>query len=251
MNKIMLAALLASSSIASAFACTRTLYVADDKTVITGRNMDWQEDMKSNLYLFPAGMERDGASGPKSIAWTSKYGSVIVAGYEAGSTDGMNEKGLVANLLYLAIRLRNAEGERPLPVNLAPGAICARQLRDGGRGSGSLARRALLVSSPQPCRTAAPRRCTCRSPTPAATLAIFEYVDGKLVIHHGKQYNVMTNSPAFDQQLALNAYWKGIGGLTFLPGTNCAADRFARRKAARRKSILCHQASFGSVVPTG
>jgi choloylglycine hydrolase len=38
----------------------------------------------------------------------------------------------------------------------------------------------------------------------------------------------MTNSPTFDQQLALNAYWKGIGGLAFLPGTNRAADRFAR-----------------------
>lgn len=34
--------------------------------------------------------------------------------------------------------------------------------------------------------------------------AIFEYLGGKLVIHHGKQYQVMTNSPSFDQQLALN-----------------------------------------------
>ena len=38
----------------------------------------------------------------------------------------------------------------------------------------------------------------------------------------------MTNSPVYDQQLALDAYWKGIGGLTFLPGTNRAADRFVR-----------------------
>ena len=37
-------------------------------------------------------------------------------------------------------------------------------------------------------------------------------VDGKLVIHHGRQYQVMTNSPVFDQQLALNAYWQQIGG---------------------------------------
>ena len=58
--------------------------------------------------------------------------------------------------------------------------------------------------------------------------AIFEYVGGELKIHHGKQYTVMTNSPVYDQQLALNAYWKDIGGLTFLPGTNRAADRFAR-----------------------
>ena len=58
--------------------------------------------------------------------------------------------------------------------------------------------------------------------------AVLEYVGGKLVIHHGKQYVVMTNSPTYDQQLALNRYWQGIGGLTFLPGTNRAADRYAR-----------------------
>ena len=58
--------------------------------------------------------------------------------------------------------------------------------------------------------------------------AIFEYVDGKLNIHHDKSYQVMTNSPVFDQQLALDDYWKNIGGTTFLPGTNRAADRFVR-----------------------
>jgi choloylglycine hydrolase len=36
--------------------------------------------------------------------------------------------------------------------------------------------------------------------------AILEYINGKLVIHHGSQYRVMTNSPTFDQQLALNVY---------------------------------------------
>ena len=47
----------------TAIACTRTLYVGDDNTVITGRNMDWMEDMASNLWVFPAGMKRDGAAG--------------------------------------------------------------------------------------------------------------------------------------------------------------------------------------------
>ena len=47
----------------AAIACTRTLYVGDDNTVITGRNMDWEEDMSSNLWVFPAGMKRDGAAG--------------------------------------------------------------------------------------------------------------------------------------------------------------------------------------------
>src|SRR5256885_1317047 len=58
--------------------------------------------------------------------------------------------------------------------------------------------------------------------------AIVEYINGRQVIHHGREYQVMTNSPTFDQQLALNAYWKQVGGTTMLPGTNRAADRFAR-----------------------
>jgi choloylglycine hydrolase len=38
----------------------------------------------------------------------------------------------------------------------------------------------------------------------------------------------MTNSPTFDKQLALEEYWSEIGGTVMLPGTNRAADRFAR-----------------------
>ena len=57
--------------------------------------------------------------------------------------------------------------------------------------------------------------------------AIFEYIDGKLVIHHGKKYQVMTNEPSYDKQLALNDYWKNLKG-TFLPGTGEPEDRFVR-----------------------
>lgn len=58
--------------------------------------------------------------------------------------------------------------------------------------------------------------------------AILESIKGKLVIHHGPQYKVMTNSSTFVQQLALNAYWEQLGGNSFLPGTISAADRFVR-----------------------
>ena len=37
----------------------------------------------------------------KTVNWTSKYGSVIATGYDIGTCDGMNEKGLVASLLFL------------------------------------------------------------------------------------------------------------------------------------------------------
>src|SRR5699024_4222318 len=85
-----------------ASACTRVLYTGADNLVITGRSMDWNEQMQTDLCALPAGLKRSGAAGPHSIEWTSTDGSVVTAGYNAGTADGMNEKGLVANLLYLA-----------------------------------------------------------------------------------------------------------------------------------------------------
>lgn len=49
--------------------------------------------------------------------------------------------------------------------------------------------------------------------------AIFEYVKGKLVIHHGKEFQVMTDSPIYDKQLAINEYWREFDGAVMLPGT--------------------------------
>ena len=58
--------------------------------------------------------------------------------------------------------------------------------------------------------------------------AIFEYINGQLIIHEGRECQIMTNSPTYEKQITLNNYWQQIGGLTMLPGTNRAADRFVR-----------------------
>jgi choloylglycine hydrolase len=210
------------------FACTRTLYVGAAGTVITGRNMDWKEDMASNLWVFPAGIKRDGAAGPKSLQWTSKYGSVIVSGYEAGSTDGLNEKGLVANLLYLAESdYGKPEKNRPfLSISLWT-QYALDNFATVGEAVADLKTEPFTILAPT-LPNGAPASLHLAISDASGDSAIFEYVDGKLVIHHGKQYTVMTNSPVYNEQLALNEYWKGIGGLVFLPGTNRAADRFAR-----------------------
>lgn len=65
---------------------------------------------------------------------------------------------------------------------------------------------------------------------PTGNSAIFEYINGNLVIHHGRDCQVMTNSPTYDKQQTLDDYWEQIGGLVMLPGTNRATDRFVRAK---------------------
>lgn len=97
----LLVAVLLSDFTGSVEACTRVLLVAKDGTVITGRSMDWTEDLKSNMWVLPRGMKRDGMGGKNSISWESRYGSLIVSGYDIGTSEGMNEKGLVVNMLAL------------------------------------------------------------------------------------------------------------------------------------------------------
>jgi penicillin V acylase-like amidase (Ntn superfamily) len=209
-------------------ACTRTLYVGNDNTVITGRNMDWKEDMSSNLWVFPAGIQRDGAAGPKSIQWTSKFGSLIVSGYEAGTADGMNEKGLVANLLYLTESdYGKPDGQRPLLSIAAWPQFVLDSYATVAEAVDALSSEPFYILAPTlPNGAAAALHLAISDST--GDSAILEYVKGQLTIHHGKQYVVMTNSPIYSEQLALNEYWQTIGGLVFLPGTNRAADRFAR-----------------------
>lgn len=210
-----------------ALACTRVLYTAPDGTVITGRTMDWAEDMRSNLWAFPRGMERTGGGGRLTPRWRSRYGSVVVSGYDMGSADGMNEKGLVANLLYLAESdYGKAKGKPVLSISL-----WAQYVLDQ---FASVAE-AVTHLRTEPFRIVAPSFPNGKGAQLHLSLsdasgdsAILEYIDGRLVIHHGREYTVMTNSPNFDQQLALNSYWQSIGGLAFLPGTIRAADRFAR-----------------------
>ncbi|MHC3941895.1 Choloylglycine hydrolase [Paenochrobactrum sp. BZR 201-1] len=210
-------------------ACTRLVYEGNNNEVITARSMDWKVDTETNLWIFPRGMERNGETGANSLKWTSKYGSVIASAYDISTTDGMNEAGLVANILWLV------ESEYPKQDDSKPGLTIAAWAQyvldnfatveeavkemekepytivtDGVPGEERLATLHLSISDAK------------------GDSAIVEYIDGKQVIHHSNKYNVMTNSPTFDQQLALNSYWEQIGGTVMLPGTNRAADRFAR-----------------------
>lgn len=210
-------------------ACTRVVYSGPAATVLTARSMDWKEDPQSNLWIFPRGMERDGAVGEDPVRWRSKYGSVVASAYEICTTDGMNEAGLVANLLWLAeSTYPEWDGKTPalsisvwaqyLLDNFATVEEAVAAMRSGDF---------TVVSDKMPDGS---RMATLHLSISDATgdNAIFEYIDGKLRIHHGRDYTVMTNSPVFDQQLTLDDYWRKIGGLTFLPGTNRASDRFVR-----------------------
>jgi choloylglycine hydrolase len=225
-----LAAFLAASSVLlpSATPCTRAVYVGDEGLVLTGRTMDFAVPLDTNLWVFPRGMERTTPAGPQSVRWTSIYGSVVAGAYDFASTDGLNERGLSANLLWLGEASFPEPGDRPaLAVSawvqymldrFATVEEAVAFFRDDPfdvvteeiPGQGRLAVLHLSISDA------------------TGDSAIFEYTEGRLHIHHSRDYRVMTNDPPYAQQLALVSYWQQVGGETFLPGTNRAADRFVR-----------------------
>ena len=209
-------------------ACTRVVYLGKNGMIVTGRTMDWKEDLKSNIYVFPRGIERAGADKGNTIHWKSKYGSVITAGYDIGTSDGMNEKGLVANLLYLT----ESDYYRPNDTRPAMGiSIWTQYVLDNfatvDEAVKELSKETFRIDAPDMPNGAKSTLHLAISDA-SGNSAIFEYIKGKLIIHEGKEYQVMTNSPSYEQQITLNNYWQQIGGLVMLPGTNRAVDRFVR-----------------------
>lgn len=211
--------------------CTRLVYLGPDNTVITGRSMDFSIDIPANLWMFPRGMARSGQVGANSITWVSKYGSVVASSWDIATPDGMNEKGLVANLLWLVASQYQAfepNGSKPGLTISAWAQYVLDNFATVQEAVDALRSEAFTVVSDFIPGTEKFTTVHLSLSDASGDSAIFEYLEGKLTIHHGRQYQVMTNDPPFAQQLAIQAYWNTVPGNVFLPGTNKAADRFLR-----------------------
>ena len=209
-------------------ACTRAVYVGPGGMVATGRTMDWREDPLTNLYLFPRGAVRRGALTDDTVRWTSKYGSLSAAGYDIGIADGMNEAGLTARLLFLPESVSERSGATRPGMGLS---IWTQYVLDNfatvAEAVAELGKEAFRIDAPD-LPNGVPARLHLAVSDATGDSAVFEYLGGRLVIHHGPQCRVLTNSPSYDRQLAILGYWRQIGGLTMLPGTNRSSDRFVR-----------------------
>jgi penicillin V acylase-like amidase (Ntn superfamily) len=210
--------------------CSVIKWSGNDIAVVVARNMDWLEDMKSNLWLFPRGMDRDGQAGKNSLTWTSKYGSVITSAYDLASTDGMNEKSLACHLLWLAESDYGKRDER------IPGLSISLWLQFFLDNFASV-KEAVAYAENNPFQilpcvvgtTGKVSEVHMMIEDVTGDAAIFEYTDGgRSKIYHNKMYNVMTNSPPFNKQLENLKEYQGFGGDKKLPGSTEAADRFVR-----------------------
>lgn len=209
--------------------CSRIQWTADGQPVIVGRNMDWTAKMGTKLFVMPKGIERDGLVKENPVRWTSKYGSVISLVWDCAMTDGLNEAGLCANLLYLAeATYGERDASRPgISVSIWGQYFldtCA-TVTDAVEAAKRLQVQPIQLEH-KGVKVDAPLHLSLSDGT--GDSAILEILDGKLHVHHGPQYTVMTNSPLYEEQLILLKQYEGLGGRLPIPGTMEAEDRFAR-----------------------
>ncbi len=227
--KYIFTALLLSFIFIDAYTCTRFVYKNDCNMVLTARTLDWKEDMGSNIWVLPRGMERGGVAGPNSLKWKSKYGSIVTTGYDICSADGMNERGVVANLLWLD------ESQYPaFDINTPAMAVSVwpQYILDNyasvAEAVEDLAKEDFIVLTDKVPGMDKMATFHISVSDSIGDSAILEYIDGKLNIYHDPKYKVLTNSPAFPDQLAVAKYGKEIYNLNNIPGSNLSSDRFIR-----------------------
>jgi choloylglycine hydrolase len=211
--------------------CSRILWRSENgETVIVGRNMDWFEDTGTNLWVIPRGMEHIGLARENPLKWTSRYGSLVATVYDLGMADGVNEKGMGGNMLFLA------ESDYGTRNPALPGLSMSLWLQFFLDNFATV-KEAIDYTMDRPFQvlpvTAGVTKKTqirvhLSFADRSGDSAIVEFVDGMPAIYHGRRYCVMTNSPTFDKQIEGLKKYKGFGGEESLPGTTKAADRFVR-----------------------
>ncbi|WP_105103160.1 linear amide C-N hydrolase [Microbulbifer pacificus] len=225
---------LSAALLQPAEACTRILWNDNGLAVVVGRTMDWPESTEPVLTVLPRGMKRDGGRTGDTVTvkenparWTSKYASLVTTLYGVGTADGFNEKGLGGHLLYLQA---TDFGTRDTRLPGVQAGLWLQYLLDN---AASVKEALALMKTVQIVMTEAHgHNATVHLAIEDASgdSAVVEYIDGKPVIHHGKQYRVMTNDPTYDEQLALveKQDYSNPSSDTPLPGNVKATDRFQR-----------------------
>jgi penicillin V acylase-like amidase (Ntn superfamily) len=232
--KVAVFAIVAGSLSTAATACSRVLWNDNKLAVVVGRTMDWPESTQPLLTVFPRGLQRNGGIvgsevlfGENPAKWISKYGSLVTTIYGIGSADGLNEKGLAGHMLYL-----NATDFGPRDAS-KPGVHAGLWLQYLLDNAATVDEAIKLQASFQIVMAEAHgRKATVHLAIEDASgdSAIFEFIGGRLHLHHGREFRIMTNDPTYDEQLKLLSKqdFSRPTSDTPLPGNVNPRDRFQR-----------------------
>jgi choloylglycine hydrolase len=209
---IAIATMLTLNVFHSASACTDFRLTAKDGTVMITRSMEFALDMKSNLRTSNRGRKFETLSSDNKpgMTWKAKYGYIFFDGMDVDSaSDGMNEKGLSFEALYLP----GLAAYQTVPEGKDAHALPYSRIGDWILSS---------FDSVDQVREALKNTYVFTAKTPGLGDTIFplhfavfeasgkgiiiEYIGGKLSVYDN-QIGVFTNSPSYDWHLTnLNNY---------------------------------------------
>jgi penicillin V acylase-like amidase (Ntn superfamily) len=207
-------------------ACSRVLWKTMHHGVFSARTMDWNVLFDPEMMIYPRGMKVTGALDQNAAKWTSRFGSLVVNGtnYDNAGVDGMNEKGLTAHLLYLNATKYEQRDARP-------GVSYFNWLRYVLDNNATVADALVCLQKvqvvPVPIHTIILGAHTAMEDA-SGDSAILEFVNGKMLVHHGPQYVVMTNDPTYDVAIRDLKNYQSFGGTKPLPGNIASFERFVR-----------------------
>lgn len=220
-----------------AYSCTRVFWNTNPDLMIVGRTEDYITASHPTFVATPRGVKRWGTADKnkrsQSINWTVKYGNVAIYENNRFPNDGMNEAGLTARTLYYAEGSPNeivAPDSKKKELdedhwvsfvldNFATVAEASNAIRSqvyivsvvGRKGSGY--------------SYATPKHLAIADAT--GDSAIVEIQDGKVEIFHGREFQILTNNPPYQEQLANAAKYKNVQQEK-LPVSWSGVDRFVR-----------------------
>lgn len=188
--------------------------------------MDLYMSDKARIAVFPRGMSHGGPTAmPNMLSWKSKYASVGATALDLAVSDGLNEKGLSANLLYLHdTKYEKRDSGRPGLTN----AAWAQYILDNFASVDEAveAMKQLQIVSIVAGGREWPLHLSIADAK--GDSAIFEFVNGKMTVNRGPDTLVMTNEPAFAVQRKNLQRYKLFGGKLPMPGDIDPKSRFVR-----------------------
>ncbi|WP_029114463.1 linear amide C-N hydrolase [Mycobacterium sp. URHB0044] len=214
--------------------CTRVLWNSNQIAVLAGRSMDWPESTEPLIVAFPRGRQRDGGQlltetvvPDNPLRWTSRYGSMVTTIYGLGSVDGLNEAGLGVHALYLQ---STDVGTRDAGIPGLHTGLWAQYLLDQ---AATVAEALALMEGIQLVMVAAhgfDATLHLAIEDEGGDSAIIELAAGAPVVHHGREFTLMTNDPTYEEQLELLAAkdFSHPSRELPVPGNVNAIDRFQR-----------------------
>jgi penicillin V acylase-like amidase (Ntn superfamily) len=220
MKKFVISAILISLVANNVFSCT-TFCFADKGQIVFGRNYDW--DIGNGMLMInKRGMSKTAMlqEDEKAAKWISKYGSLTFNQYgREFPTGGMNEKGLVVELMMLN------ESEYP-EHDRRPVVGCLEWIQYQLDNSSSIAE---VIQKSQAIRISSRVKLHFLVCERSGACVTVEFLNGKFTPHSGANLPVavLTND-TYDRSLAYLRTLVGFGGTSPISSAQGSLDRFGR-----------------------